>query len=312
MLAEEQYGSRKDHRSAEVLLNTRLVGDSLRQQRKPGIICSNDALLCYDRIVHSLFAICLRRLGAHPKPVESCIRTLQALEHQIKTAFGVSKESYTGNSRKPLQGIAQGYGPAPTGWVAISSPLIEMMLQEGYGHNDWSAILSAALTLVCFAFIDDTDLVNTLPDGEYDINTLISSTQNALDLWKGGLLTTGGTLVPKKSCWYLIDFRCTANGNWVYKKISECPGEMYITQPDGKRIKIDRCEVTEGRKALGAKLRHDGVERENVKWFRSKVALWADKIQIRYLRPELVWKVLRQTVFKSVQYPLAAIGFSPS
>lgn len=39
-----------------------------------------------------------------------------------------------------------------------------------------------ALTLVCFAFVDDTDLVNTLEDGNYGVDELIESTQKALDL----------------------------------------------------------------------------------------------------------------------------------
>jgi hypothetical protein len=58
-IAPEQYGSRKRHRAAEVCLNMRLVDDILRQTRRAGAICSNDAKSCYDRIVHSILSICL-------------------------------------------------------------------------------------------------------------------------------------------------------------------------------------------------------------------------------------------------------------
>ena len=76
LIAKEQYGSRKQHRAVEVILNSRLVDDILRIKRKPGIICSNDARSCYNRIVHLIFAICLRRLGVHPNPIKSTVEML--------------------------------------------------------------------------------------------------------------------------------------------------------------------------------------------------------------------------------------------
>lgn len=59
LIAAEQYGCRKHHRAIEVVLNSRLVDDILRIERRPAIICSNDAKSCFDRIVHSIFALCL-------------------------------------------------------------------------------------------------------------------------------------------------------------------------------------------------------------------------------------------------------------
>ena len=85
------------------------------------------------------------------------------------------------------------------GWVAISSPLIEMMRKEGFGLKDWLALSSEVLNLVCFAFVDDTDLVNTLNDNEYDLEKLLNNTQRALDTWCGGLRAMGGDLHPSKS-----------------------------------------------------------------------------------------------------------------
>ena len=46
---------------------------------------------------------------------------------------------------------------------------------------------------------------------------------------------------PSQKYWYLIDFRCTTNVTRVYKKISECPGDLYLTNPEGKRVEIDSC-----------------------------------------------------------------------
>ena len=40
-------------------------------------------------------------------------------------------------------------------WKTEKLVMIQMMKEAGYGFNDWSALSSAALTLVCFAFVDD-------------------------------------------------------------------------------------------------------------------------------------------------------------
>jgi hypothetical protein len=53
-LADEQYGSRKLHRSIDQGSNKRLSADPMMRLRWPGAICSNDAKSCDDRIVHSV------------------------------------------------------------------------------------------------------------------------------------------------------------------------------------------------------------------------------------------------------------------
>jgi hypothetical protein len=52
-LAPEQYGSRKAHRAIDLAVNKTLTNDLLRQLKRPGAICSNDARSCYDLIGHS-------------------------------------------------------------------------------------------------------------------------------------------------------------------------------------------------------------------------------------------------------------------
>eukprot|EP00957_Ditylum_brightwellii_P036517 2765856-Ditylum_brightwellii.AAC.1 len=92
-IAPEQFGSRKYHQAIEVVLNSWLVDDLLRVLRQAGIIVSNDAKSCFDRIIHA------------------------NLEHYIQTAFGNSSVLYSGTPGNPLQGLVQGYGPAPAGWA---------------------------------------------------------------------------------------------------------------------------------------------------------------------------------------------------
>jgi hypothetical protein len=71
VLAPEQYGSRKSLMSIRQALNKVLTYDLIHQRRIPAAMCSNDAKLCYDRIVHSVAKLALLRCGAPEPTVDS-------------------------------------------------------------------------------------------------------------------------------------------------------------------------------------------------------------------------------------------------
>jgi hypothetical protein len=79
------------------------------------------------------------------------------------------------------------------------------MKDQGFGYSTWSLIRQRAITLVCFAFVDDTDLIHADEDRSKPTSQVIKQAQDALDLWEGLLHATGGTLAPEKSYWYLVE-----------------------------------------------------------------------------------------------------------
>ena len=135
LLVDKQCGCTAHHEAVEVPLNVRFVDDFLRIKRKKGSVCSNDTVSCFDRTVHSIFAMCLRRLGMHENPVKTMMDALQALEHHMRMAFGDSTDFYTCSEDAPPHGLAQECGAAPTDWASVSSPLVEMTRKEGFGPD---------------------------------------------------------------------------------------------------------------------------------------------------------------------------------
>ena len=99
-LARDNLGGRKGMRAVEVNLNWTLANDHIRGRRARAIIISNDAKGCFDRIVHVVAILALRRLGVPRPAIMSMIATIQEMQHYIRTAFGESDRSY---------------GPNPTG-----------------------------------------------------------------------------------------------------------------------------------------------------------------------------------------------------
>ena len=128
LIAPEQYGSRK-HRSASTqALNKKLVLDLFRQQRLTGAIGSNDAKSCYDRIVHSVAMLSMRRVGYPVEPLLSMFNTLHNLRQYIRTPAGDSTISFDGSHTDvPMQGVGQGNGAGPTIWAVVSTPALKLL-----------------------------------------------------------------------------------------------------------------------------------------------------------------------------------------
>ncbi len=114
VVAKERYGSRKNKAAIEQCLNKRLTFDLARQLKRPLAMCSNDAKSCYDRIVHSVASLCMRRMGVEEPPIVCMFTTIQNLHHSIRTVYGDSALTFTGQLwTVPIQGVGQGNGAGP-------------------------------------------------------------------------------------------------------------------------------------------------------------------------------------------------------
>ena len=274
------------------------------------MISSNDAHTCYNRIAHAILSISLQQRGVGQEPLESTLYVIQFMTHYIRLAFGDSAESYQGTVDRPYQGIYQGHGSAPSCWFSLSTPIINMMRESGFGFEHWSAISSKALFLAYFAYVDDTDLVHS-PSITATGEDIMELAQVVLDTCECGIKATGGALSPLKSYWHLIDFKCSQQGIWSYRKIAEMPGDLTLPALHGnERVILTRLEAHETRKALGLKLCRDGKDSANVAFFRSKTVAWADLIRTSKLRKADAWHGLLSTIMKSIEYPLMATCFS--
>ena len=76
-LAEEQYGSQKNHRSIKHVLNKRLCMDLLCQTKRPGIITPTNLKSCYDRISHSIASLSMQRQGIQESEILCMFTPLQ-------------------------------------------------------------------------------------------------------------------------------------------------------------------------------------------------------------------------------------------
>ena len=221
----EVYGGRKRHRAIECATNKVLTMDIARLEHRTSAICSNDAKSCYDRILHAIASICMRRMGVAKETCQMMFGTLAQVDHYVRTNFGDSATSYA-CIEIPFQGVYQGNGAGPGIWMLVSIPIINMLKAKGFGFKIINAMSKETFAFVCYAFVDDTDLVHSSPP-DLEIREMMAEMQEVVDTWEGGLRASGGALVPAKSYWYLIHFKFQ-NNKWSYVSIADTPGSLSI------------------------------------------------------------------------------------
>ena len=96
-------------------------------------------------------------------------------------AYGVSKQTYGTNMAIPYQGVGQGNGAGPAIWAVISTVIIAiMMATAGHGFHLLSAITKTLITMICYAFVDDTDVIQSACDVNQKGEAVVPLMQSAV------------------------------------------------------------------------------------------------------------------------------------
>jgi hypothetical protein len=135
-----------------------------------------------------------------PHPVVDCLfTTLQNAKHQVRTGYGDSKTSYGGiKGNLPRHGIGQGNGVGPATWAVLSTPVLNMLRKKGFGCEFISPISQEYNSFAGYAFVDDTDVIESKPSTDSYQDSLMNL-QQAVNDWEGGLKATCGAIVPEKT-----------------------------------------------------------------------------------------------------------------
>jgi len=144
------------------------------------------------------------------------------------------------------------------------------MKEAGFGYKQWSLISRRAVTLTCFAFVDDTDLIHTETAHDASTEDLLTSAQDALTTWEGLITSPGGALAPEKSYWYLLDM-VRRNGRWGYRHSN--PDEALVLSNNGTPQVIARHKANAANEALGIQTRPDGKMQDERDYLLQKASL---------------------------------------
>ena len=309
VLSDDQMGSRKDRTSDETSVCKVLTFDLIRQKRIPAIISSNDLKSCYDRIAHSFANLSMRRVGVPVEPILCMFKTIQEMEHYVRTVYGQSSISTGGHLwLVPPHGVGQGNGAGPSIWAVVSTPVLDLMKAEGFGIFFRMAITKEEIRFVAFTFVDDADTGETARDLDETFSDVNRRMQANMDMWQGTIRVTGGAVVPDKTFWYGIDFVWT-DGIWKYATTQEAPGVLRVRDSQGVLQTLERVPVDEARRTLGVWSAPDGNWDLQTKLMVEKAETWTQRVSTGHLNKYDAWTALTY-LFQSLRYPLAATCLS--
>jgi len=165
------------------------------------------------------------KLGAGKPSVLSMIHMIHGMKHHTHRAHGNSTQFASCTTwGAPIAGIGQGNSVGPAIWAANSSPIFEIMKDDGFLALVQCTMSQVSRGIGGFVFVDDTDLCMSGPGPSSHVVELM---QQLVTNWEGLLWTTGGALILEKCFWYLLHI-CWDNGKWCYDMVRETPAELTV------------------------------------------------------------------------------------
>jgi hypothetical protein len=248
---------------------------------------------------------------------KSTISTILNMKHHVRTYYGDSTTYYGGDkwAQKP-HGCGQGNGYGPALWACISSPLLHLLRQHGYGTKLCQPITGRSLHTAAFAFVDDTDLIQTediavsiISNATSSLSHLFKSTQGAVNTWSSLLNVTGGDLEPSKT------FCVPIVHKWQGTKKVLLPNtpdtlQIYLRNANGKKELIEKKDPNQAFFTLGIWQSPSGDETVQKDFLIEHIRKWEHRTSTH----KLTWAQARiasqATLGKTLSYPLLATAFN--
>jgi len=224
----------------------------------------------------------MRAYGIPEKGAQCAITGLFEMEHHVRTVYGDSDDYYRGDkwAEEGLHphGNGQGNGDGPALWACISSPLLRIMREMGYGVEFCSPITKKVLHLSAIGFVDDTDYIQMARPGETDQEVTVK-VQEGMALCDYLLQTTGGALElsDAKSDFINIGFEWK-NGRSKMKKKDESLS-ISVCNNLGILQNVRQLNPTDARETLGVFQAADGSEEAQDNKLKKKVKDWVGNIE---------------------------------
>ncbi len=110
LLHNGQHGSVPRRTTMDPIMLTQLTADLCRLLKHNLARFDNDTSACYDRIIVALGMLAARRCGMPNNAIQTHADCLELMKYTVKTAHGISEDSYHGTPYSPLFGTGQGIG----------------------------------------------------------------------------------------------------------------------------------------------------------------------------------------------------------
>ena len=203
---------------------------------------------------------------------------------------GTSTWWFGGDSPTQIpHGVGQGNGAAPAIWAVVSTPILNMLREAGFGVKIRSSLSQTPTHFAAYVFVDDSDQCETALHSDISTQDLMAQMQSSLNMWEGGLRASGGALVSKTSHWYLIKFLWDSDGCMWYATCQDEPATLSVQGADGQTTLLTRLEPSDACQTLGVRLALDGNNKAEFQFCLDQAKLWSDALCTGCLPCPLAW-----------------------
>ena len=279
-----------------------LQSDISRQFRLAMGIISADAANCYDRINHVIMALLFLAIGVPTGAIAAMLMSIQLMKFYLRAGWGESTRCIGGNPLFILMGLCQGNGAAPASWLVLSSMLVRILKQPGYGTKVESPVTHVFLDIMGVLYVDDTDLMimDQCLSSTFD---LWQECQEATTVWGKLLIATGGALKPEKCFYYLVDYEWMEDGSWEMVSSVDLP-PLTVPLPDGSDAEIEQLPVDEAKKTLGVWTNPAGICQKQLDVFHDVMEKWTNRLSAGKLPAKWAWVSYFQQLWAKLRYGL--------
>jgi hypothetical protein len=118
-----------------------------------------DADNCYDITAHAIASLVFLAFGVPLSASKLMLTTIQNMKFFLRTGFGYSTDSASLKLLIKTEGLCQGNGTSPTGWVVVSICIISAH-KKGHGAHFTCRNTKIKSHIAGIIYVDDTDLVH--------------------------------------------------------------------------------------------------------------------------------------------------------
>ena len=122
---------------------------------------NNDDTACFDRIMPHILCLCLQSYQMPPEFTRLLGDLLRYANYAIKTANGVSDDTYSHSSDSPVFGSGQGSTVSATGWGKLVSIALDMHDKQRYGSQYSDQQGTFKIFIGMLRFVDNNNISNT-------------------------------------------------------------------------------------------------------------------------------------------------------
>ena len=161
LLNKGSYGGRSGRRSIDPVIVDIIQVEIVMITQRILVRFNNDVTACFNPIMLHILCLCLR-LNQMPAHFTALLgNVLQYANYAIKTANGVSKETYSHSTESPVFGSGQGSTVSATGWRKLVSIALDMHNKQRFGshYRDSEEIFKIIIGML--RFVDDNNISNT-------------------------------------------------------------------------------------------------------------------------------------------------------